>query len=79
MIIVLLSSLIGLLLVFIYMINAKLNSVQYLFEKEIRRNKDDIKDVVTISNENMAHRFSDNALAQKHQLDHTTPPKNHLD
>lgn len=78
MIIVLLSSLIGLLLVFIYMINAKLNSVQYLFEKEIRRNKEDIKDVVTISNENMAHRFSDNALAQKHQLDHFTTQLQHL-
>jgi len=56
----------------------KLGQIQQSLEKEIQRNRDDVRDFLTFSNDNMSKRFEDAALNQKHHLDHFSKELNRL-
>jgi DNA recombination protein RmuC len=54
----------------LFLVFGKLKLVQYSTEKEIRRNRDDVKDFLTMSNKNMSERFVEAASHQQRHLDH---------
>lgn len=78
MIVIGLSILIGLLLLVIYLLGVKYQQLQHSIERESRRNREDIKEFLSVSNDHISRRFADSALHQKHQLDHFTAQLQHL-